>query len=113
MTLRVGDFGMAIILNSYDEKRTTFCGTPNYLSPELIDNFNGYSFEVDYWAFGVLLYTMLIGHGPFEATTVREILKKIKKVDYFWPENIEVSDDAKSLITSLFFKNLHKRPLLD
>jgi hypothetical protein len=56
---------------------------------------------------------MLIGHGPFEAKTVREILKKIKKVDYFWPENIEVSDDAKSLITSLFFKNLHKRPLLD
>jgi len=80
MTLRVGDFGMAIILDNYDEKRTTFCGTPNYLSPEAIDNFSGYSFDVDNWAFAVLLYTMLIGHGPFEAPTVKEIFQKVKLV---------------------------------
>jgi len=44
MNLKIGDFGLAAKLETFNEKRKTMCGTPNYLAPEIFDKINGYSF---------------------------------------------------------------------
>jgi len=54
MEIKVGDFGLAAKLEYEGEKKKSFCGTPNYLAPEILDK-NGHSYEVDVWSMGVIL----------------------------------------------------------
>ena len=61
MDLKIGDFGLAAVLVSDDEigqviRRTTLCGTPNYIAPEVLaKGKGGHDFKADIWSFGVLL----------------------------------------------------------
>ena len=75
--IKLADFGMSKILKS--EKTYTYCGTPEYLAPEIVTN-NGHGFEVDYWAIGILLFEFKFGQTPFKAKnhfdTYRGILQK-------------------------------------
>lgn len=72
MQLKVGDFGLAAQVFYEGERKKTVCGTPNYLAPEVLENSNGHSYEVDYWSIGVILYTMLFGRPPFESVEVKQ-----------------------------------------
>lgn len=60
--LKLGDFGLAKIMTN--DKTYTMCGTTDYLSPELIQN-AGYSYSVDYWALGILIFEFFVGETPF------------------------------------------------
>ena len=66
MELKICDFGLACQLETYDERRRTVCGTPNYIAPEVLNNNYGHSFEVDVWAFGIILFALFTGKPPFE-----------------------------------------------
>lgn len=79
--LKVIDFGFAKVIpfeknGALQPKSFTLCGTPEYLAPELVLS-RGHDKSVDYWAFGCLLYELLVGHTPFQDEQQDEIFKKI------------------------------------
>ena len=76
MNIKVGDFGLAALIENPGERKKTICGTPNYIAPEvLFDTANGHSFEVDTWSIGVILYTLVVGRPPFQTSEVKAIYK--------------------------------------
>jgi len=68
------DFGFAC---SAKEKLKVFCGTPSYMSPEIVGKREYIGSAVDIWAVGVLLYNMLCGVMPFKAPNERDLYRKI------------------------------------
>lgn len=113
MEVKLGDFGLAAKLEYEGERKRTICGTPNYIAPEILDGKNGHSYECDVWSFGVLMYTMLVGKPPFETNDVKTTYRRIKMTLYNFPDNIEISKEAKSLISSILIADYNQRPSLE
>ncbi|KAL1746761.1 kinase-like domain-containing protein [Schizophyllum fasciatum] len=113
MNIKVGDFGLAALIESPGERKKTICGTPNYIAPEvLFDTANGHSFEVDTWSIGVIMYTLVIGKPPFQTKDVKAIYKRIRDNDYEFPEEKAVSTDAKVLVQQILINDPQLRPTL-
>ncbi len=112
MSVKLGDFGLTTKLVNESERKRTICGTPNYIAPEILDSKVGHSFEVDIWAMGVIMYTMLVGRPPFETGSIRNTYKRIKQNVYEFPPHIQISRSAKDLITSILHTNPAMRPNL-
>ncbi|KAK1174352.1 serine/threonine-protein kinase PLK2-like [Acipenser oxyrinchus oxyrinchus] len=110
MDLKVGDFGLAAKLEPVENRRRTICGTPNYLSPEVL-NKQGHGCESDVWALGCVMYTMLLGRPPFETTNLKETYRCIREARYTMPSSL--MPPAKQLIASMLSKNPHDRPSLN
>lgn len=71
MVVKIGDFGLATQLENNEERSHAICGTPNYVAPEIIKgSSDGYSFEVDIWSLGVIIYKLITGVNPFNSPTV-------------------------------------------
>lgn len=71
--LKLADFGFAKKTDS-KERTYTFVGTPEYVAPEIIKSL-GYNKSVDYWAFGILIFELLVGHTPFKVKNDKDHLK--------------------------------------
>ncbi|XP_066456607.1 cGMP-dependent protein kinase 2-like [Eleutherodactylus coqui] len=82
--IKMVDFGFAKKIGA-GKKTWTFCGTPEYVAPEIIMN-RGHDFGADYWSLGILIYELLTGSPPFSGTDPIKIynmvLKGIEKVDF-------------------------------
>lgn len=112
MHVKLGDFGLAAQLAHSGERKRTVCGTPNYIAPEVLDNSpDGHSFEVDVWALGVILFTLIAGKPPFQTKDVKSTYSRIRKNQYEWPEGFG-SRDARHLVAGMLASNPRDRPTL-
>lgn len=109
--LLLADFGLATKLET-DKLALSFCGTAEYLSPEMLSN-KGHDHTVDWWTLGILLYEMIVGIPPFFHKNKHRMYFLIQEASVTFPtvekHGIYVSPEAQSLINMLLEKKQSKR----
>ena len=108
LTVKIGDFGIAKILNSTSSYAHTFIGTPYYISPELCKD-QPYNDKSDVWSLGCVLYELCTLNHPFEGGTQVEIYEKIM-TQKFKAISPEYSLELKKMVDLLLEKDEKKRP---
>jgi serine/threonine protein kinase len=106
--LKIADFGWSV--HAPNSRRTTLCGTLDYLPPEMIEG-RAHDQMVDVWSLGVLCYEFLVGSPPFEASGHSETYRNISKVNIKWPAH--VTPGARDLISKLLVKDPAARMSLE
>ncbi|XP_017319445.2 protein kinase C epsilon type isoform X1 [Ictalurus punctatus] len=103
---KLADFGMCKegILDGITT--TTFCGTPDYIAPEILQELE-YGPSVDWWALGVLMYEMMAGQPPFEADNEDDLFESILHDDVLYP--VWLSKEAVSILKAFMTKSPNKR----
>ncbi|XP_060621877.1 protein kinase C delta type isoform X2 [Anolis sagrei] len=104
--IKIADFGMCKENVFGEHKATTFCGTPDYLAPEILQGLK-YTFSVDWWSFGVLLYEMLIGQSPYHGDDEDELFESIRVDTPHYPRWI--TKESKDILEKLFEREPTKR----
>ncbi len=81
LNIKIIDFGFAIC-SPPERKINSFCGTPNYMAPEIVLKKEHFAQKIDVWACGILLYILICGKFPFKANDEKELYRKISKTIY-------------------------------
>ena len=108
LTVKIGDFGIAKILNSTSSYAHTFIGTPYYISPELCKD-QPYNDKSDVWSLGCVLYELCTLNHPFEGGTQVEIYEKIM-TQKFKAISPDYSLELRKMVDLLLEKDEKKRP---
>lgn len=113
-TLKVADFGWS---NIKDNNRKTYCGTPDYLAPEMIQE-TGHSEKLDIWTLGILMYELLQGKAPFTPTGGKDRREKMRRLEVnILNLNIDFTNGfppkAKRLILRMLQRNPDYRPIAE
>uniref|UniRef100_A0A158R636 Protein kinase C n=1 Tax=Syphacia muris TaxID=451379 RepID=A0A158R636_9BILA len=105
--VHLADFGMCKTeMNRENGMASTFCGTPDYIAPEIIKG-QLYNEAVDFWSFGVLMYEMLIGQSPFHGEGEDELFESILHERPYFPKSI--GKEAAKCLSALFDRNPNTR----
>uniref|UniRef100_A0A8C5L426 Serine/threonine-protein kinase N3 n=1 Tax=Jaculus jaculus TaxID=51337 RepID=A0A8C5L426_JACJA len=104
--LKIADFGLCKEGIGFGDRTSTFCGTPEFLAPEVLTQ-EDYTRAVDWWGLGVLLYEMLVGECPFPGDTEEEVFDYIVNADAPYPHFLSVQ--GLELIQKLLQKCPEKR----
>ncbi|KAI0304202.1 kinase-like protein [Russula brevipes] len=98
------DFGLSKPDLGADELTNTFCGTTEYLAPEVLLDEHGYSKLVDFWSLGVLLFEMCCGWSPFYAEDTQQMYKNICFGKIRFPRGV-INEDGKQFVKGLLNRN--------
>ncbi|KAK6753348.1 hypothetical protein RB195_012753 [Necator americanus] len=104
--IKIADFGLCKEEISFGDKTSTFCGTPEYLAPEVLED-NDYGRSVDWWGVGVVMYEMMCGRLPFYSRDHQKLFELIMASELRFPSKL--SAEAKQLLTGLLFKDPSQR----
>ncbi|XP_069369418.1 serine/threonine-protein kinase N2 [Paralichthys olivaceus] len=104
--VRIADFGLCKEGMGHGDRTSTFCGTPEFLAPEVLTD-NNYTRSVDWWGLGVLIYEMLVGESPFPGDDEEEVFDSIVNDDVRFPRFL--SPESVSLVQKLLQKNPETR----
>lgn len=104
--LKIADFGLCKEGMGHGDRTSTFCGTPEFLAPEVLTE-TSYTRAVDWWGLGVLIYEMLVGESPFPGDDEEEVFDSIVNEEVRYPRFL--SEEAISIMRRLLRKNPEKR----
>ncbi|KAJ7069991.1 protein kinase C1 [Mycena amicta] len=104
--VKVADYGLCKEEMWYGKTTSTFCGTPEFMAPEILLE-QRYGRAVDWWAFGVLTYEMLLGQSPFRGDDEDEIFDAILEDEPLYP--ITMPRDAVSILQKLLNRDPQRR----
>ncbi|MBN3304564.1 PKN2 kinase, partial [Amia calva] len=104
--VKIADFGLCKEGMGHGDRTSTFCGTPEFLAPEVLTD-NTYTRAVDWWGMGVLIYEMLVGESPFPGDDEEEVFDSIVNDEVRYPRFL--SPESISIIQKLLRKNPERR----
>ena len=104
--LKIADFGLCKEGMWYGSRTSTFCGTPEFLAPEVLTE-TSYTRSVDWWGLGVLIYEMLVGESPFPGEDEEEVFDSIVNDNVRYPRFL--SNEAITIMRRLLRRNPERR----
>ncbi|XP_043941567.1 serine/threonine-protein kinase N2 [Protopterus annectens] len=104
--VKIADFGLCKEGMGFGDRTNTFCGTPEFLAPEVLTE-TSYTRAVDWWGLGVLIYEMLVGESPFPGDDEEEVFDSIVNDEVRYPRFL--STEAISVMRRLLRRNPERR----
>jgi aurora kinase len=105
--IKLTDFGWSIHVSNPNKRRKTYCGTPDYICPEIALH-KDYDFRLDLWCLGVLTYEFAAGFAPFsECFDRKDMVRKIRELEFDYPSHF--SPELKDFVRALLKTNPQDR----
>ncbi|KAM6940018.1 serine/threonine-protein kinase N1 [Xenentodon cancila] len=104
--VKIADFGLCKEGMGFGDRTSTFCGTPEFLAPEVLTD-TSYTRAVDWWGLGVLIYEMLVGESPFPGDDEEEVFDSIVNDEVRYPSFL--STEAIGIMRRLLRRNPERR----
>lgn len=104
--VKIADFGLCKEGMGYGDRTSTFCGTPEFLAPEVLTD-TSYTRAVDWWGLGVLIYEMLVGESPFPGDDEEEVFDSIVNDEVRYPRFL--TTEAIGVMRRLLRRNPERR----